>query len=226
MTATVTTQKVRAKIEIGNADNSDSPIMEIFTPDVVSFNVSRKRGQKSATFSASVKVPYNTFLIGSPVSANTIRIYAGVKSANYDQEDPSYAEWNLKRIFTGYIYQMVVNPIRTDASKIMLNLSGSDTFSIMDGQNITRRIAAKKMSGRFGVVTGIISSNSSKPMRFLNKPTDTANLTPNLISKDPSDYIKTPGAFDTSVDRSGGLGVMSGLTAEIVEENQGTESTT
>ena len=48
MSYKLTKQKVRAKISFGN--------ITVETPDVVSFHVTRQRGQPSASFSASVKV--------------------------------------------------------------------------------------------------------------------------------------------------------------------------
>lgn len=218
MTATLTTQQVRAKIVIGlRQDINGKSVIDVSTPDVVSFNVSRKRGQKSATFSASIKVPYDVFT-GAPIKANTINIYAGLKG-----DMDTNMETKCK-IFTGYIYQMVINPIRTDASKIMLNLSGADTFSIMDGQNITRRVSAKQGTGRFGVITGVIAENTPQTRRFPTKVDSGAQLAiPNLIS---TYAVTTPDAFESSLDRSGNGMIPSGLNAELVTDQTGTGGTT
>lgn len=210
MTATLTTQQVRARIIIGLRQNiNGKSTIDVATPDVISFNVSRRRGQKSATFSASIKVPYDIFT-GAPIRANTITIYAGLK------DDMTNNMETKCKVFTGYIYQMVVNPIRTDASKIMLNLSGADTFSIMDGQNITRRVPAKQGTGRFGVITSIIAENTPQTRRFPTKVDSGANLVvPNLMS---TYAVTTPDAFESPLNRSTAGIIPSGLTAELVTE--------
>jgi hypothetical protein len=106
--ATIEKQKVRAKIKFGN--------ITVETPDVVSFGVNRSRNQMSATFSASVKIGYDEIGSSIEVLAETIVIEAGLKN-------------NLNTVFTGQIEKCIVNPVRTDASKVILNLSGRDVIA-------------------------------------------------------------------------------------------------
>ena len=116
--ASITRQKIRARITFGNI------IVE--TPDVLSFNVRQQRGQMSATFSASVKVDHDDIRSGTEVVASTIVIEAGLLN-------------NLNKIFTGKIYKCVINPVRTDASKVVLNLAGRDILSVLEGQKVNRK---------------------------------------------------------------------------------------
>ena len=74
--ASISSQAIRARIKIGN--NIDEK-----TPNVVSFNVRKARGQMSATFTASLKIPQSKFSIsslGSLKNASVI-IEAGPKGA-------------------------------------------------------------------------------------------------------------------------------------------------
>lgn len=200
MAAEITHQYIRAEIVFG-------PIT-VKTPDVVSFNVSRKRGQKSATFSASIKVPY-TILNSGMIVANNIVIRAGVRENGVDL---------LNTVFTGYVYQMVVNPIRTDASKVMLNISGADVLSKLDGQNITRRVDTRRGAGRFGVVNNIVKEHSPQTRRFPTKVyTGDSLAAHNLMS---SWFTETPDAFKTDrpLDRSSLDLIRNGLIVEKTGE--------
>jgi hypothetical protein len=147
--ATLEKQRVRAKITIGSE--------EIETPNVVSFRVSRARGQMSASFSATVRVDYDLLAGTSDWLAEEIVIEAGEKPF-------------LKTVFTGIIYKVAVNPIRTDASKVMLSLSGRDKMSIMEGQKVNRRVRTYRDGSnppeRWGVVTNVIKHNTPQKQKF------------------------------------------------------------
>ena len=150
--ATIERQKVRARIELG------SIIVE--TPNVVSFSVTRARNQMTANFSASIRIDYNEIDSATELVAESIVIKAGL-------------QYSLKTVFTGKVEKCVVNPIRTDASKVMLNLSGRDVLSILEGQNINRRLKTYRDGGsppeRWGVVTGVIKHNTPTIQKFKEK---------------------------------------------------------
>jgi hypothetical protein len=168
MAVTLEKQKVRAKITIG------SEVME--TPDVVSFRVSRARGQMSASFSATVRVDYDLLASTTDWLAEEVVIEAGEKPL-------------LRTIFTGVIYKVAVNPIRTDASKVMLSLSGRDKMSVMEGQKINRRVKTYRDGStppeRWGSVTSVLKHNTPHKQKFPVKvwtPKDLGvNELPNLV---------------------------------------------
>jgi hypothetical protein len=142
--ATIERESIRASISLGN--------IEISTPDVVSFNVRKSRGQKAATFSASVKMDAAVMSDNSlSLIDKGVVIEAGVKGSE-------------KRIFTGVVQKVTVNPIRTDASKVMVSLAGKDGMSVMEGQKINRRVKTYRDGDtppeRWGVVTAIEEDNT------------------------------------------------------------------
>lgn len=173
--ASIRGQRVRAKITIEG-------MTSILTPNVVSFNVSKARGQMSASFSASVKVSHDDL---ATTINNNIEIEAGT------------LEGGLIKIFTGLIERVVVSPVRTDASKVMLNLSGRDVLSVLEGQKINRRVTTYKSGDgppqRWGAVTGVLRHNTSRlerlPIRINSDttkavqqlPQNTLDATPNLF---------------------------------------------
>lgn len=148
--AELTKQKIRAEILFGG--------MTIETPNVMSFNVRRARGQMCATFSASVKV--SSSITATDIDASEIIIKAG-------------SEGNLKTIFTGKIFKCTATPIRTDASKIMLNLSGKDVLHRLEGQKINRRVTTYRDGTtppqRWGVVTSVTRENTPIKQKFKTK---------------------------------------------------------
>lgn len=203
--ATLERQAVRAEVNIG-----DKIIIE--TPDVISFNVSKRRGQMAATFSASLKVPYDFMISSKEVLVDKITISAGVKD-------------RLKTIFTGAIYQAVINPIRTDASKVMLNISGSDVLSILEGQHVNRRVKTWKDGDtppeRWGIINNIVKEHTPLSKRFpikLYTPLDVAVYELKNIH-----IIRTPDAFKTGNDvvRTGNREVRGGIEVDIVVQQEG-----
>lgn len=155
MVADTVYQKIRAKITFGDI------VAE--TPYVVSFNVRKARGQMAATFSASIKVPNDTFTgsdAGSDVIGSSITIEAGAPE--------------LKKIFTGRIFKIVINPIFADSSLVMVNLAGRDVLSLLEGQKVTRLVDTLKDQegnppGRWGVITSVTRSDQSLDGRFYNR---------------------------------------------------------
>jgi hypothetical protein len=112
--------KIRAKIELGT--------FTCETPYILRFSVSRGRTQYS-TFDASMKVD-NSSLAGNLIGENIV-ISAGENS-------PATV------IFTGFIKQAQVNPCKDDPSYVILNISGADKFSYLEGKKYTRRCRATK----------------------------------------------------------------------------------
>jgi len=177
--ATIERQKVRARIELG------SIIVE--TPNVVSFSVTRARNQMTANFSASIRIDYNEIDSATELVAESIVIKAGL-------------QYSLKTVFTGKVEKCVVNPIRTDASKVMLNLSGRDVLSILEGQNINRRLKTYRDGGsppeRWGVVTGVIKHNTPTIQKFKEK---VYNEKPKVTNRKPEfPLYVTPDAVDVN----------------------------
>lgn len=204
--ATITKQRVRAKIKFGN--------ITVETPDVVSFSVNRSRGQISANFSASVRVGYEEIDSSTEILAETIVIEAGAIGVGCGTA-------GLKTIFTGTVEKCVVNPIRTDASKVMLNLAGRDFLSILEGQKINRRLKTYRDGSsppeRWGSVTGVIKHNTPVIQKFKEKIYDAK---PKVTSRKPEfPLYVTPDAFDVEKNIPtrvyGGIEVSSG---EIEEE--------
>jgi hypothetical protein len=200
-------QPIRAEIEIEDQ-------YTVRTPNIMSFNVTRTRGQAAAQFSASIKVDYDDVGSSSSVVNSRIIIKAG--------ESTSFG--SLTTIFTGIIYKCVINPIRTDASKVMLNLSGQDVLSILNGQKINRRLVTRRDGSsppqRWGIVNNIVKQHTPARQKFADK----------IYSKNPvvvidwqgSRHVTTPDAYrlDTNPIRKRSSEVKGGLVAEkVIEEN-------
>jgi hypothetical protein len=195
MAVTLDKQPIRATVVFGR--------VTVKTPDVVSFNVTRARGQMCATFSASVKVPATLVEDSTSILDSVITISAGEKGRE-----------NL--IFTGKIYRSTVTPIFTDASKVMLNLAGKDMLCIMEGQKINRRVKSYKDGDTppdmWGIVTAITRDNSPLRASF---PVKVVSALPKAIDGLPKkDIIRTLSAYDRSLDRLTGK-TGSGITWEV-----------
>lgn len=106
--------KIRARIEVGNFD--------VETPYILSFNVNRARGQPS-TFDARVKIATDDV---ADMTGGPIKIYAG----------EGYAR-NL--IFTGIVRKATMSPCFDDPYFVLVNLSGADVRSLLQGKKYTRR---------------------------------------------------------------------------------------
>jgi len=150
---TLDNQAVRAEISIGNLGT-------IKTPNVVSFSVRKARNQMCATFQASIKVDSDELSSTKEILSTEIVIKAGLKN-------------RLKTIFTGKIYNCVINPVRTDASKVILNLTGKDVLSRLEGQKINRRIKTYRDGTnppeRIGYITSILRKNVPIRQKFPTK---------------------------------------------------------
>ena len=123
--ATIIQEEIRAKIII-----ADSLIVE--TPFVKSFNVSKSRGQMIGSFSATVEIPA-TQLISTDdaldLGSQGIEIYAGTRDI-----------YETRKIFTGEIKSVQINPSWDKPEYFVLNLSGSDVMNRLEAVSYSRRI--------------------------------------------------------------------------------------
>ena len=203
--ATLEKQPIRAEISIGDK-------YTIRTPNVMSFNVTRSRGQASAQFSASVKVDYDDISSSSSLINGDVVIKAG--------ESTSFG--SLPTVFTGIIYKCVINPIRTDASKVMLNITGQDVLSILNGQKINRRLVTNRDGDippqRWGIVNNITKQHTPSRQKF---PEKVYSKNPVAVLDWQGTYtVTTPDAYrlDTNPVRKRTWEVKGGLVAETVAE--------
>lgn len=177
---TIDKQTVRAEVRLGSG-------IIIRTPNVMSFNVRKARGQMSATFSASLKVPYDEFGGSTLLLSESVVIRAGI-GINFD---------NLPVLFTGKIYRCVINPVRTDASKVVLNVSGKDVMAIMEGQKINRRVKTyrdeESRPERWGIINNVIKHNTPKRKSFPQKIYTDNKI--GVYNMEKRGVIQTPDAY-------------------------------
>lgn len=175
--ASLDKQPIRAQIRIGSS-------LVVETPNVVSFSVSRSRGQMSATFQASIKIPYTS---STDILADKVVIRAGQgKSAS-----------SMPIVFTGKVFKAVINPVRTDASVVMLNLSGKDVLSILEGQKINRRLKTYRDGSsppaRWGMINNIVKRNTPAVQQF---PVKMHKKEVGVRDWQGNHIVMTPEAFD------------------------------
>lgn len=115
--------KIRAKITIGSS-------LTVETPFIQSFNVHKSRGQLS-TFDASLKVQYDQ--ISGTNIGGIVSISAGGNGSMID-------------IYSGILKKSTVSPCWDDPGYIILNISGVDVLSKLEGKKYTRRCRASKSS--------------------------------------------------------------------------------
>jgi len=107
----------------------------VSTPHIMSIDVTRTRGQVGV-FSASVKVPKTTTIS----SSGSIVIWAGTVG-------------NIRRIFTGYIRKIRIQPAFDDPNFILVRLDGADVLDRLTNTKFTRREAISDKV--WAVVTGV-----------------------------------------------------------------------
>jgi len=112
--------KIRARVSIGD--------LVVETPYILSFNVTKSRGQLS-TFSVSLKVKHVD--VGGPIVGDSVLIEAGEGSP-------------AKKIFSGITKSANITPCRDDPLYVILNLSGTDILSVLQGKKYTRRCRSTK----------------------------------------------------------------------------------
>jgi hypothetical protein len=119
--------KVRAKITVGGLSAGTPPLG--FNNHILSFNVDKARGQLSS-FSASLKVRRDE-VSGGALNNAAIEIWAGENSAS-------------TQIFSGLVKTVTISPNRDDPSYVILNISGTDILSRLNGRKFTRRCRSSK----------------------------------------------------------------------------------
>lgn len=153
--------KIRAQISIGN-----NFIVE--TPYIQSFNVRKSRGQLS-TFDASLKVEYSK-ISGSNVGGS-VKIQAG-------------ANGSMHTIYTGIMKKSTISPCWDDPGYVILNISGTDELSKLQGKKYTRRCRSTKSSWV------AINSVTRKGLRD-----GKLDATHQVIETDPGDYSNSKGVI-------------------------------
>lgn len=198
-------QSIRAEVKLGN-------YLIVRTPYVLSFNIKRARGQMCATFSASLKVDYEEFAASRDLLADRIIIKAGTGTGFT----------NLPILFTGKIYKCVINPVRTDASKVILNISGKDVLSIMENQKINRRLKMYRDGStppqRWGIINNVVKHNTPKRKSFPQKVYTNSKI--GVFNMEKRGVIETPDAYklENYVKRSRTGKVFGGTSAEKIIE--------
>ncbi len=123
--------RVRAIIDIGSGNLTAGTPPLGYPNHILSFNVDKARGQISS-FSASLKVRRDE-VSGGLLDDASVAIYAGTQS--------TYAQ---NKIFTGAIRTATVTPNRDDPEYVILNISGNDILSRLNGKKYTRRCRSSK----------------------------------------------------------------------------------
>ena len=132
--ATITREKIRATITFAGTT--------VQTPYIKSFSVNRQRGQISANFSATVEVPIAEFSAESTSAvAENIVIQAGI-------------EGQERKLFTGEIRQVTVEPSWDKPEFFVLQMSGNDVMIHLENRSFSRRIQWED-SGIWAKITGI-----------------------------------------------------------------------
>ena len=138
--------KVRATVAVGS--------LRVSTPYVQSFNVRKQRGQVS-TFDASLKVSHDE--VSGAITGGTVQISAGENSAS-----------NL--IFTGICRSAKISPCYDDPKYVILNISGADQMSLLQGKKYTRRCRSTKST--WVAITGVINEGlKSGKFAYTKDPT-------------------------------------------------------
>jgi len=139
-------QKVTGAIYVGNYLYCTPGRVESSMGDLLSFNLSRTRGQPVASLQVSVLADLNFANPGSSVS-NNLGERVILKAGTGD----SLA--TLPTLFTGYIVGVRKRPSLSDARKIILDITAEDEFAkIRYGGKFTRRVKLKDSA--YAVITG------------------------------------------------------------------------
>ncbi len=140
--ANITLEKIRARVTFG------SLVFE--TPDVLSFGVTKSRSNLAASFTCSLEVPVTTVF---PTNQDIV-IQAGILPGSGDTSD-------LKRLITGRVLSITVNPSFEDAANFVINLSGQDKLQELEGKTMSRRQRTRGPT-TFAAITNIITKASQK----------------------------------------------------------------
>jgi hypothetical protein len=120
--------KVRARIQIGSMSAATPPIAGTGGNHILSFGVERARGRIS-TFNASLKVKHGD--VSGTIQGDSVKIYAGTTGG-------------MPLIYTGIVKTANVGPCREDPGFVILNISGEDVLTKLNGKKFTRRCRSSK----------------------------------------------------------------------------------
>lgn len=151
--ATIIQEEIRAKIIIADT-------IDVETPFVKSFNVSKSRGQIIGSFSATVEIPATQLTSTSEaldLGGQGIEIYAGTRDV-----------YESQKIFTGEIKSVQINPSWDKPEYFVLNLSGSDVMSRLEGKTYSRRIPWDS-PGMWAKITNVNEVKNKKKARQFDK---------------------------------------------------------
>jgi hypothetical protein len=132
----VKNEPVRATVKLGG--------LIIKTPYVKSFSIDKSRDRLASSFSVSVEIQVSS----SFVPGADIEIYGGKK----DHE---------KKRFTGMIKTVTTQSSFDKAGYVILNISGTDRFGVLEGRTFSRRLRSEG----FGSFVSINSGPSNRPSR-------------------------------------------------------------
>lgn len=155
--AQIIQEEIRATIVIDRG----GALLEISTPYVKSFNVSRQRGSMVSSFSATVEILSGDVLASTGDALaladqdSSISIYAGTKG-------------NERLIFTGDLKSVTINPSWEKPEYFMVNLSGSDILGRLEGKRYSRRIKWTD-PGVWAKITSIKTVRNRKIARGFDK---------------------------------------------------------
>ena len=181
--ATIIQEEIRAKIIIADT-------LEVTTPFVKSFNVSKSRGQVIGSFSATVEIPATQLLSvddALDLGSQGIEIYAGTRDV-----------YETQKIFTGEIKSVQINPSWDKPEYFVLNLSGSDIMNRLEGESYSRRIPWDS-PGMWAKITNTKDVQNKRQARAFDKKyklkTTRIISSPNPADAENSSYVY---ARDTS----------------------------
>ena len=155
--AQIIQEEIRATIII----DGGGALLEISTPYVKSFNVSKQRGSMVSSFSATVEI-----LSGDVLSSTN----AVLDIADQDSILSIYAgtRGNEKLIFTGDLKSITINPSWEKPEYFYINLGGSDLLSRLEGKRYSRRIKWTG-AGMWAKITNIKTTRNRKIARGFDK---------------------------------------------------------
>ena len=115
--------RVRASVSIGSS-------MTVVTPYILSFAVNKARGQ-IGNFSAKLKVT------GASISSVALNSCVSIKAG---EGSPS------NTIFGGLLKKVSISPCWDDPMYVVMDISGEDYISLLQGKKYTRRVTADTSS--------------------------------------------------------------------------------
>jgi len=193
--------RVRAIVNIGEGNLIAGTPPLGFPNHILSFNVDKARGQ-IASFSASLKVRRDE-ITGGLLDDASVTINAGT--------DNTYSN---NKIFTGAIKTATVTPNRDDPEYVILNISGNDVLSRLNGKKYTRRCRSSKgvwvsidSVSRPGLRDGKLTYEPTKPYigvwggELIKEDNLTSTKPPTTdenVEMVNNDYVKTEIVIDVS----------------------------